>query len=111
MALTIVELGDSHDCKHFKCSENDLTAWLRLHAKLSVEHNYTKVYVAVEDGDPSRVLGYYAYTMGEIRIDELPDDVSPPQPHPLPVVLLARFATDKRFQGRGIEFDIPCIGF
>ena len=106
MTLRIVELDAPHDCKAFKCSENSLTSWFRLHARTSAELNATKVFVAVDDGEPTRVLGYYAFVMGEIRLEELPDDIPdcavPDGGHPLGVVLLARFATDKRYEGRQV---------
>jgi predicted N-acetyltransferase YhbS len=56
------------------------------------------VYVADVDG---RVVGYYAIAMASIAQSEAPARLGRGMPDPLPVILLARLAVDRAWQGHG----------
>lgn len=61
-------------------------------------------YVAFEVDVPNMVIGFHTLTTSSIAKALLPGDLGrrlPPYPH-IPVVLLARLAVDRRFQGRGV---------
>lgn len=52
------------------------------------------------DGD--RVVGYYALAAGSIAVEDVSGRFKRNMPNPIPVVLLARLAVDKAYQGQGI---------
>jgi predicted N-acetyltransferase YhbS len=72
---------------------------LRKHARRAVEARSAKVFVVCEGKD---VVGYYALAAGQLLRQELPEDLRPGLPHPIPTVLLARLAVPQRLQGSGL---------
>ena len=49
------------------------------------------------------VIGYYSLTVGSVIHSQAPDRVTKGQPkHPIPVMILARLAVDRRWQNRGV---------
>ncbi|MBF0293561.1 MAG: GNAT family N-acetyltransferase [Magnetococcales bacterium] len=62
-----------------------------------------RVFVAVCDAQPERVLGYHALTVGSIaRIHLSPEHAKRFPSFPLPVVRVARLAVDQTVQGQGL---------
>jgi len=52
--------------------------------------------------EAERVVGYYALASGAVTIDEAASGLRRNMPDPVPVVLLARVAISRSFQGRGL---------
>ena len=52
------------------------------------------------DGD--KVVGYYALASGSISIHDVTGRFSRNMPNPIPVIVLARLAVDRAYQGRGL---------
>jgi len=48
------------------------------------------------------VVGYYALASGSVAVEDVPRRFKRNMPNPIPVVLLARLAVDKAYQGQGI---------
>lgn len=59
----------------------------------------SKTYVACDD---SQVAGYYALASGGMAVAIASGRFKRNMPDPIPVVVLARLAVDRRFQGRGL---------
>lgn len=48
------------------------------------------------------MVGYYALASGSVAVEDVPGRFRRNMPNPIPVVLLARLAVDKAYQGQGI---------
>ena len=48
-------------------------------------------------------MGYYSLAVGSVIYDEAPERMAKGlAEHPIPILLIARFAVDKRYQGQGL---------
>lgn len=103
MAEVKIELlGKRHDRKAFDCGKEALNRYLKTLARQHHEQGFVKTFVAVEEGQ-ERVLGYIALSMGNVLLDDADESVFARLPkHPMPVLHVARLATDLRYAGRGI---------
>lgn len=73
--------------------------WIKRRAKANQASGASRTFV-VCDGD--RVVAYYALASGSIAVAEVSGRFKRNMPDPIPVVLLARLAVDKAYQGQGI---------
>lgn len=98
---TVEPLSENHILDQFDCGEHEsLTTWLRRFAQINQASNSTRTYVVHSDG---RVVGYYSLAASSIRKEDASIRGAKGQPnHPIPVILLARLAVDKREQHQGI---------
>lgn len=88
------------DLSTFSSGNKGLDAWLRKSAVKAQRVNSSKVYVVC---DEERVVGYYALTTASIVRDAVPSRIQGElSRHPVPGVLVARLAVDKRCQGSGV---------
>lgn len=100
MALTAPQpLGEAHDLAVFDCGEPALNDWLQKRARASQATGSARAFVVAEN---AIVVGYYALASGSVRTELSPGAFRRNMPQPIPVVLLARLAVDKRWQGRGV---------
>jgi GNAT superfamily N-acetyltransferase len=100
--VTIEPLGKQHDRSSFDCGNEELNQYLRQLARQHSDKGFAKTWVAVEVGN-SRILGYIALAMGHVTFEGADPEVFARLPkHPMPVLHVARIATEKDFQGRGI---------
>lgn len=99
--LSEVELlGTNHDIAEFDCGNHaSLNDWLKRFARMNQASGVTRTYVIHRD---FKVVGYYSLAPGSISRREATVRASKSAPEPIPIVLLARLAVDKREQGRGI---------
>lgn len=96
----IEKLSKAHDLSAFDCGNESLNAWLKRFARTNQQNDSAQTYVVHRNGI---VVGYYALTAGSVRPEEAPGRVSKGlAKHPIGVILLARLATDKQEQGKGI---------
>jgi GNAT superfamily N-acetyltransferase len=100
-ALSEVEpLDGTHDLAAFDCSKPALDDWLRRFALGNQTADAARTYV-VHRG--KRVVGYFSLAYGSITREETPLRIARGLArHPVPVVLLARLAVDRREKGRGL---------
>ena len=103
MAQVVIELLEkSHDCKAFDCGKHEQNEFLKLRARKHAEFNYSRTWVAVEEGD-RRILGYVTLSMGNIGFESVADEIRSRLPrYPMPVLHVGQLATDASLQGRGI---------
>ncbi len=96
----IEKISKAHDASTFDCGTESLNAWLKRYALVNQQNDAAQTYVLHRNG---LVVGYYALTAGSVRPEEAPGRISKGlAKHPIGVILLARLATDKREQGKGL---------
>ena len=99
-----IELFDParHDRADFDCGVGRLNNYLKLSARKQQKDDMTRVYVAVEEGNP-RILGYHAINLGMMNVDELKRRPRGAPDHgEIPVLFLGQVAVDRAEQGNGL---------
>jgi GNAT superfamily N-acetyltransferase len=96
--LRIEPLTAQHDVSQFDCGEESLNKYIKF-AVQARQMNLASTFVCVED-ETDRVLGYYARVMNSISAESVgnPGGVK----RPVPVMLLAQFATATDAQRQGV---------
>ncbi len=92
-------LREEHQTDSFDSGERVLDDWLRRRARMNQASGASRTYVVCEG---RRVVAYYALASGAIAHAAAPGRVRRNTPDPIPVVVLARLAVDRNYQGRGI---------
>jgi len=92
-------LADHHDCADFHSGEAPLDDWLTRRARANQASGATLTFVLCQD---NQVVAYYALASGSITVESAPGRFRRNMPSPIPVVVLARLAVDRVWQGRGI---------
>ena len=90
-------LTDAHSVDDFDCGEATLDDWLRRRARANQSSGASRTFVAA---DPEgRVRAYYAMAAGAVSHQLATSRVRRNMPDPVPVMVLARLAVDRRAQG------------
>jgi predicted N-acetyltransferase YhbS len=76
-----------------------LDTWLKRKALKNQSSGAARTYVITSG---QTVIGYYALAVGSVSRPEATGPVRRNMPDPIPVMLLARLAVDRRWQGRGL---------
>jgi len=99
-----VALTEAHDCAAFDCGHPSLNQWLAGRALRNQVAGASRTYVACdsEAQGPVRVVAYYALASGAVAAKAATGRFRRNMPDPIPVVLLARLAVDRHYQGRGL---------
>jgi len=85
----------------FDCGSPPLNAFLKQHAIANSRSGSSQTYVAVTE--PNTVAGFYSLAVGSIAYSNAPERLSKGLPHyPVPLVILARLAIDRRYHGQGL---------
>jgi GNAT superfamily N-acetyltransferase len=92
-------LTDEHQSDGFDSGEPALDDWLRRRARANQAGGASRTYVVCEG---KIVVAYYALASGAIAQAAVPGRFRRNMPDPIPVVVLARLAVDRRYQGRGL---------
>jgi len=93
-------LHAEHRIDAFDCGKPTLDTWLARHALQAQTSGSAKTFV-VQDGQ--LVVAYYSLTVGQVDTADAPPRLRKGMGrYPIPVVILARLALDRRYQGRGI---------
>lgn len=95
----IKPLGDRHRLDGFACGVEVLDRWLRCSARVAAASGTAATYVLCRGED---VVGYYALAMSAVRHEQAPSRLRRGMPDPVPVVLLARLALDRREHGQSL---------
>ena len=91
-------LGASHRLDDFECGEAVLDDWLKRRASANQSSGASRTFV-VTDQD-GLVRGYYAMAAGAVSHQLATSGVRRNMPDPVPVMVLARLAVDRRMQGQ-----------
>ena len=92
-----------HDRAAFECGDTDLNSFLRRHARQSHEKGGAKTFLAIDDADDTRILGFYSLSPASIAYERTPEVVKRGLArHEVPVFRLGRLAVDQSVQGHGL---------
>ena len=93
-------LSATHGLEGFSCGEPSLDDWLRRRALLNQTTGASRTFVVTDES--GQVLAYCALATGAVSHQDSPGSVRRNMPDPVPVMVLARLAVDKRLQGRQV---------
>lgn len=93
----------AHDRKSFDSGDTELNHFLQRYARQGHECGSAKTFLAIEDANACRILGFYSIAPATLSHESLPDALRRGLArHDVPGFRLARLATDKSVQGQGI---------
>lgn len=96
----IEKLRPDHRLEEFDCARDELNRYLLRYALQNQQAGAAQTYLGVV-GDT--VVGYYSLAVGQVTREEAPERLTKGLArHPAPIMLLARLAVDRRWQGKGI---------
>lgn len=96
-------IAKTHDREAFDCGDAALNDFLRRHARKSHLQGGAKTFLAMDDADGQRILGFYSVSPASLAFDRTPKFVARGLArHEVPVFRLARLAVDRSMQGRGL---------
>jgi GNAT superfamily N-acetyltransferase len=100
--ISLVEkLAVHHQVRDFKCGRNSSDLFIRKYALANQRADSSQTYVVHLN---NVVVGYYSLVFSSVKQEGAPVSIQAAMPanYPVPVMLFARFAVDKKMQGRGI---------
>jgi GNAT superfamily N-acetyltransferase len=87
----------------FECGKPALNGFLNTLVSQYEKRHLGKTFVAVRTGGDGQVVGYYTLAASAVSFDNMPPEIALKLPrHPVPMILLARLAVDRRAQGEGL---------
>ena len=89
-------LDATHIMEGFECGEAALDEWLTRRAMTNQSSGASRTFVVVDQNH--RVYGYYAMAAGAVSHPAATGSVRRNMPDPVPVMVLARLAVDRRAQ-------------
>lgn len=90
-------LAATHILDDFFCGEDSLDGWLKRRALPNQLRGASRTFVVTDE--EGRVYGYYAMAAGAVSHQMATGSVRRNMPDPVPVMVLARLAVDRRAQG------------
>jgi GNAT superfamily N-acetyltransferase len=99
-ARTIEKLRRDHDVEDFDCGREELNRFLQRHAWQNQQAGASQTYVGLVG---NAITGFYTLAVGQVTHDDTPERLTKGLArHPIPIMLLARLATDRRWQKQGV---------
>lgn len=99
-AARAILLTKEHDKSSFDCGKPALNDYLARYALQNQSGGAARTYVALRGG---RVVAYYSLAPASVQVEDAPARIVKGQSrHPVPAILMARFAVDLGEQGRGL---------
>ena len=96
-------IAKSHERAGFDCGDTDLNDFLQRHARKSHQKGGAKTFLAIDDKDDTKILGFYSLSPASIAYERTPEVVKRGLArHEVPVFRLGRLAVDKSVQGQGM---------
>ena len=100
VALSAPEpISTRHQIGDFSSGVASLDEWLKRRALANQASGAARTFVVC---DADKVVGYYALAAGAVNVAAAPGRFRRNMPDPIPVVVLARLAVDRTYQGRGL---------
>lgn len=96
-------ISRAHDRDDFDCGDAVLNTFLRRHARKSHVQGGAKTFLAVDDAESKRILGFYSISPASVAFARTPELVRHGLArHEVLVFRLARLAVDRSVQGCGV---------
>ena len=96
----VEKLRRDHPIDGFSCGQPELDRFLVRFALSSQLANAAQTYLGLHDVE---LVGFYSLVLGEVAYDDAPERLTKGLArHPVPIMLLARLAVAKSWQGRKI---------
>jgi GNAT superfamily N-acetyltransferase len=96
----VEKLRRDHPVEDFDCGREELNRYLLRYAWQNQQAGAAQTYVGIAG---EVVVGYHTLAVGQVILEEAPDRLKKGlAKHPIPIMLLARLAIDRRWQGRGV---------
>jgi GNAT superfamily N-acetyltransferase len=96
----IEKLRRDHALESFDCGKEELNRYLLRYAWANQQAGAGQTYLGLAGND---VVGYYTLAVGHVTREEAPSRLSKGLArHPVPIMLLARLAVDRRWHGQGV---------
>ena len=92
-------IQSSHDISSFDCGNPLLNDWLKRRALANHSGGATRCYVVTQ---ANAVVAYYAMSAGAVAASQATGNIKRNMPDPIPVLVLARLAIDRRYQSQGL---------
>jgi GNAT superfamily N-acetyltransferase len=84
----------------FSCGHAELDDWFTKYALINQNSGMVTVFTSEIDGE---IAAFYALSAGQVNHGSAPSRVTTALPqHPIPVVILSRFAVDRKYQRMGL---------
>ena len=100
MALSApAPIGTHHQIGDFSSGIVSLDEWLKRRALANQATGAARTFVVCE---ADRVVAYFALASGAVNVAAAPGRFRRNMPDPIPVVVLARLAVDRSYQGRSL---------
>ncbi len=96
----VEKLRRDHPVEGFDCGREELNRYLVRYAWQNQQAGAAQTYVGIAG---ETIVGYHTLAVGQVILEDAPDRLKKGLArHPIPIMLLARLATDRRWQGRGV---------
>jgi GNAT superfamily N-acetyltransferase len=96
----IEKLQADHNIEGFDCGREELNRYLLRYAWQNQQAGAAQTYVGFV-GDA--VIGYYTLAVGQASREQAPERLAKGLArHPIPIMLLARLAVDRKWHGQGV---------
>ena len=96
----IEKLRSGHPVEDFDCGREELNRYLVRYAWQNLQAGAAQTYVGIEGAS---IVGYYTLAVGQVTLEDAPERMKKGLArHPVPIMLLARLAVDRRSQGQGV---------
>lgn len=103
MNIKIVPISKNIDKKDFDCGIDELNLYLKQFAIPNDKKNIGKTFIAVNENEPAKPIGYYTVSMAQILFIDLPDSLKKGLPrYPVPAMRIGKLAVDSHFKGMSI---------
>lgn len=96
----VEKLRRDHPVEEFDCGREELNRYLSRYAWQNQQAGAAQTYVGIVG---KVIVGYYALVVGQVTLQDAPERLKKGlAKHPVPIMLLARLAIDRRWQGQGV---------
>jgi GNAT superfamily N-acetyltransferase len=86
--------------QEFDCGREELIRYLQRYASPNQQAGAAQTYLGM---DGETIAGYHTLTVGSVTLEESPERLKKGLArHPVPIMLLARLAVDRRWQSQGV---------
>ena len=96
----IEKLRRDHPVDAFDCGREELNRYLQRYAWQNQQAGAAQTYIGLVG---ESIVGYHTLAVGQVTPEDAPPRLTKGLArHPVPIMLLARLATDRRWQGQGV---------